>query len=206
MPSHITRRELAQTAWLQGTAYATTARCANVRKHPRFWACVAWPGAFVAHCILGHRNLYLTTSRQGVINWYQTPPGGLIFRIIVLSIPPVVILVVPASVFTYIACMAYLVLLGSMIAVGGLTGRRSRAPRGTVKIAVPRRRIVIGLAAAHPDAPIGETLGLARILIHEISAGSVIVVHPRTVELRAAYERFGFRPSKGMEMVFETTG
>lgn len=198
------RRDLARTAWLQATAYANTATtCTGYpRSHPYTWARLAWPGTLAAHCILGHRNMHLTASRKGVICLYGTPPIGLIVRGAALLVPLAATVLLPYLTLNIIVTLAYAILLGSLTASIALTGRRSRAPRGTTKIAAPCKHYVIGLAAAHPTAPTGEVLLLARGLISRLPPGSVTIVHPRTAELRTAYERFGFQPSNGMAMVY----
>lgn len=197
------RRDLTQTAWLQAISYATTAttRTGGFRRHPYTWARIAWPGILAAHCILGHRNMHLTSSRQGVICLYSTPPIGLIVRGVLLLTPLLVTIALPYLALSAIAILVYLVLLGSMTASIILTGRRSRATQGTKKIATPWKHYVVGLAAAHPEAPTGEALLLARRLLLALPRGSVTIAHPRTPELRSAYERFGFQPSKGFAMV-----
>lgn len=197
------RRDLTRTAWLQATAYAATAktRAGIPRPHPYTWACAAWLGILAAHCILGHRNMHLTVSRQGVICMYRTPPVGLIARGALFFAPLLASIALPYLTLSALVTLAYLVLLASMTASVALTGARSRAPRGTRKIDTPWRHYVVGLAAAHPEAPAGETLLLARRLLCGLPSGSAAIAHPRTPELRAAYERFGFRPSKGMAMV-----
>lgn len=199
------RRDLAHTAWLQATAYATTAttRAGNPRHHPCAWARAAWLGILATHCILGHRNMHLTASRQGVICLYRTPPIGLIARGVLLFVPLLASIALPYLTLSAFVALAYLVLLASMTISVALTGARSRAPRGTRKIATPWRHYVVGLAAAHPDAPTGETLLLARALMRDLPPESKVVAHPRTPELRTAYGHFGFRPSRGMAMVKE---
>lgn len=203
MHPHATRRDLARTAWIQATSYAATAttRTGAPRRHTQAWARAAWPGITLAHWVMGHRNLYLTTSRQGVICLYGTPAIGMAARGVALIAPLVVTLLLPSLTLDIIVTLAYLTLFASLTASLVLSGARSRAPRGTKKINLPWRRYVVGLAAAHPDAPTGETLLLARTLLHRLPPRSTVIVHPRTPELRVAYQRFGFKPSKGLAMV-----
>lgn len=203
MPSHITRRDLARTAWLQSIAFATTAttRTGKPRQHPRAWALASWVGFLVAHCFFGHRNFYLTASRCGTVCLYRSPPVGVIVRVVVFVAPLIVFIFIGSTLVSTIVSLVYVALLAPMTASASLSGRRSRAPKGTDKIGVPWQHYVIGTVAAGPGAPVGETLSLARTLIEGLPRNSAVVVHPRTPELRDAYQRFGFVPGKGVKMV-----
>lgn len=203
MPSHITRRDLARTAWLQSIAFATTATTmtGKPRQHPRAWALTAWAGFLLAHCFLGHRNLHLTSSRYGTVCLYRNLPLGMIARGAVFVTALLASFFAASTLFATTVVLAYLALLASMTVGVLLSGRRSRAPKGTDKIGVPWQHYVIGTVAAAPGAPVGETLSLARTLIEGLPRNSAVVVHPRTPELRDAYQRFGFVPGKGVKMV-----
>lgn len=203
MVPHIARRDLPHTAWLQALAYATTStnRSGERRRHPRAWARAAWLGIFAAHWIMGHRNLYLTRSRLGVVSFYQHPPLGMIARGAVFLAPLIAASFSTSPLLGTTVTIPYLVVLASMTTSVSLTGRRSKAASGTPKIAKPRGHYVIGLAAAHPNAPSTETSRLALTLMRQLIPGEAVVVHPRTEKLRGHYERAGFRPSKGLEMV-----
>ena len=203
MVTHIARSDLPRTAWLQTLAYATTATTSSGEplQRPRTWARAAWPGVLATHCIVGHRNLYLTPDRLGVVSFYKHPPLGMIARGGVFFAPLIVTILSGSVLLTAAATLAYLVLLGSMGVSIAVTGRHSKAAPGTSRISKPWRHYVIGLAAAPPAATRCETGLLARALMRQLPPGRAVAVHPRTESLRRTYEHAGFTPSKGMEMV-----
>lgn len=206
MATHIARRDLIRTAWLQAIAYANSSARSRIRKHPRAWAVAAFPSLLFAHCIIGHRNFYLTRRRQGVVCLYQSPPWGLFFRGATSIALLYAALSIEAPLADGIVGAVALLVLASTLTSLIVTGRRPKAPRGTAKIAKPRDHYVIGLIAAHPDAPRTEALLFARGLVRRLPPGSTVVVHPRTAELRTSYEGFGFEPSKGLEMIARMGG
>lgn len=205
MATHIARRDLIRTAWLQAISYANSSARSRIRKHPRAWAVAAFPSLLFAHCIIGHRTFYLTSRRQGVVCLYQSPPWGLFARGAAAIALLYAALSIEGPLADGIVGAVLLLVLASTLASLTATGKRSKAPRGTDKIAKPRGHYVIGLIAAHPSAPRTEALLLARGLVRRLPPGSAVVVHPRTAELRAAYESFGFKPSKGLEMIARTS-
>lgn len=215
MPPHTRRRDLPRTAWLQAAAFADTARRKDgTAKHsnPRVWAAASWPGYLLSHAVMGHRNLYLTPSGQGVIGLYRAPAWGILTRGAVYVAPAYIVTTAifaggaPRGGYLIAAALglAYLVTMVALIIAASFSGRRSRAPEDTPRIAIPRAHVTLGIAAAHPTAPRGETFGHARRLISALPLGTTVITHPRTAKLRALYEAEGFRPSRGVVMVKST--
>lgn len=212
MPPNIRHRDLPHTAWIQAIAFASTARRKDgTPRHdnPRAWALAAWPAYLFTHTVIGHRNLYLTPSRQGVIGMYQSPAWGLLARVAAFAAPALAInvalragdLIPGQNLAVTVVAASYLALIAPLVIAASFSGRRSHAPAGTPKLKVPIKHVTLGLAAAHPDAPRGETFGHARHLMNDLPPGATVITHPRTPRLRERYEDEGFKRSRGVAMV-----
>lgn len=104
-----------------------------------------------------------------------------------------------------VVAAGYLALVAPLFIAASFSGRRSHAPAGTPKAHIPVHHVILGPAAAHPDALRGETFGLARHLMNDLPTGTTLITHPRTHELRERYEREGFTGSRGVVMVKRVT-
>ena len=95
----------------------------------------------------------------------------------------------------------YLLVLVPMLALVATVGSGSKSARGTKKIDIPSRHVVIGFVASHPDAEATEGSSLAAEVLGMLPEGTFVVAHPRTARLRAYYRLRGFEESKGKVMV-----
>lgn len=206
MPPHIRLRDLPRTAWTQAIAYAATAQRKNGRpkfNNPKPWAAAAWLGVLLVQSLFGHRNIYATPSKQGVVALLWHPPLGLIARLLIFLAPLLIAAFMPLQVITWIS-VAYLAALVSSLVLQGFTGQRSSAPKGTKKRNLPIRRVTFGTIASHPDAHELEATLLAARLVKSLPPESTVVAHPRTKALRAQYQKAGFAPSSGKAMILVT--
>lgn len=209
MPHHIHRRDLPATAWTQSLAFADTAtRGGRPLEHPRAWARAIWPAHLLTQAMIGHRNHFMTASRQGVISLYTAPAWGAVARAgVVLAAVLALPAVIPSlTLAVALVCCCLMLLVSASLALV-VAGRNSRSARGVSCPRIPLGHVTIGVAAARPDAPTGETLLLARALIAELPAGTTVVVHPRTDELRTAYRKAGFTegPKVPMALMRQST-
>lgn len=206
MPPHIRFRDLPRTTWTQAIAYAATAKKQDNTqkfKNPKPWAAAAWLGVLLVQFLFGHRNIYATQSKQGIVALLWYPPLSLIARLLVFLAPLLIAAFMPSQVTTWIS-VAYLAVLASSLVLQGFTGQRSSAPKGTKKRNLPIRRVTFGTIASHPDAHGLEATLLAARLVKSLPPETTVVAHPRTKALRAQYQKAGFEPSSGKAMILVT--
>lgn len=200
--SHIRRRDLIDTAWIQALAYAATVerRDGRVgRTYPRAWAIATWPTHLLIHALLGHRNLHTTTSGTGIIGLCKTPPWAPIARGVLAT----VLLLIAAKTNPAATGVVVLLMLASMTTAVLGTGNTSKTHEPAPK---PGRgkRVTFALAARHPDGRKGEVLRLGRRIINALPPGTLVTVHPRTDELRKKYVKLGFEPEGPRRMGLTT--
>lgn len=206
MPPHIRFRDLPRTAWTQAIAYAATAYRKDGRlkfKNPKPWAVAAWLGSLAVQFIFGHRNIYETLSRRGVVAIYWNPPWGQLVRGIIFVLPVALISLMPPMVAT-VVLIAYLVILASMGVMRSFTPKQDRAPKGTAQIDIPARHITFATVAARTKDDGRVVMMLAVRIVQSLPAGTTFVAHPRTPELREKYAKAGFRQSTGRVMVYRS--
>src|SRR5699024_2403137 len=181
MPTHIRRRDLIDTAWIQALAYASTVKRSHggeARTYPRAWAIATFPAYLTIQAALGHRNLYTPTSGTGVIGLCKTPPWAPTGRGLLAA----TLLLIAAKTNPAATGVVVLLMLASMTTAVLGTGNTSKTHEPAPK---PGRgkRVTFALAARHPDGRKGEVLRLGRRIINALPPGTLVTVHPRTDEL-----------------------
>lgn len=206
MPPHIRFRDLPRTAWTQAIAYAATAN--KKAGGPKFknstpWAAAAWLGSLVVQFLFGHRNIYETQRKSGVVALYWNPPWGMFGRGIIFVLPVLLLQLLP-SIAVKVVVIAYLVILASMGVMRSFTPKQDRAPEGTAQIDIPARHVTFATIAARTKDDGRDVMMLARRITRSLPAGTTFVAHPRTPELREKYAKAGFKQSTGRVMVYRS--